>query len=549
MATHAFDLVIVGSGAAGLVAAIVAYQRGLKPLVVEKAAVWGGTSALSGGGLWIPNNHLMRTDGENDSFESALQYMEAVVHEVGPASSRERKIAFLKNGPLMAKLLADVGLPWQRGRRYPDYYPAKPGFRIGRIIEGKPFNGKRLGVWLKTMRRAARPPLTLTTETVSQLPTAIRSARSFSTTLGVFAQTLAFIVTGRTPLSLGEALVAQLMLFVQRFGIEVRLSTALRDLVFENGRVVGVLVESEGVPAVIRASVGVLLCAGGFARNPEFRRHHQGVTGEWSSASPDDQGDAIQIGIAVGAATALMDDAWWGPSFVYPDGTPAFSIWERTLPGSIIVDANGERYFNEAESYVDAGHAMLERNRTVTAIPSWLIMDARFRRRYLFGVMPPGLTPRALLEQGFFRKAATLEELALACGIDPSRLSRTVDRHNGFARTGIDEDFRRGGNICDQYWADPSNKPNSSLAPIERGPFLACQVYPGDLGTKGGLLTDEHSRVLRHDGTVFEGLYATGNTAASVMGRTYPGPGSTLGSAATFAFIAANHAADSKVQE
>ncbi|NHF65594.1 FAD-dependent oxidoreductase [Xanthomonas hortorum] len=538
-----FDFIIVGTGAAGLVAALTAHKNGLKPLVIEKADVWGGSSALSGGGLWIPNNHLMQADGENDSLEAALTYMDDVIADVGPASSRERKLAYLENGPAMAKLMEELGFRWTRAPRYPDYYPDRPGGRIGRLLEGRTFNGKRLGPWLKTLRKTAQPSLAMDIDSIPRLPTVIRSARSFFTTLRVFVRTLAFRLTGRVPSSQGQSLVAQLMFMVQERRLPVSLSTSLKELVFEGSKVVGVVVEDHQGLRTINATKGVLLCAGGFARNAEFRLKHQGVTGEWSSASPDDQGDAIQIGAAAGAATALMDDAWWGPSFMYPDDVPGFCLWERTLPGSIIVDDKGERYFNEAESYIDAGHAMLARNKIAGAIPSWLIMDGRFRRRYVFGTMPPGLTPKAMFTSGFFEMADTLDELARKCGIDAAGLKRTVERHNAFSKSGVDEDFGRGRTVYDHYFSDSSVKPNPTLGPIDKGPYLACKVYPGDLGTKGGLLTDEHARVLRDSGEVIDGLYASGNTTASVMGRTYPGPGSTLGPATTFAYIAANHAA------
>jgi 3-oxosteroid 1-dehydrogenase len=538
-----FDFIIVGTGAAGLVAALTAAKNGLKPLVIEKADVWGGSSALSGGGLWIPNNHLMQADGENDSLEAALTYMDDVIADVGPASSRERKLAYLENGPAMAKLMEELGFRWTRAPRYPDYYPDRPGGRIGRLLEGRTFNGKRLGPWLKTLRKTAQPSLAMDTDSIPRLPTVIRSARSFFTTLRVFARTLAFRLTGRIPSSQGQSLVAQLMFMVQERRLPVSLNTGLKELVFEGSKVIGVVVEDHQGLRTINATKGVLLCAGGFARNAEFRLKHQGVTGQWSSASPDDQGDAIQIGVAAGAATALMDDAWWGPSFMYPGDVPGFCLWERTLPGSIIVDDKGERYFNEAESYIDAGHTMLTRNKTSRAVPSWLIMDGRFRRRYVFGVMPPGMTPKAMFTSGFFEKAATLDELARKCGIDPAGLEHTVERHNAFSKSGVDEDFGRGGTVYDHYFSDSSVKPNPTLGPIDKGPYLACKVYPGDLGTKGGLLTDEYARVLRDSGEVIDGLYASGNTTASVMGRTYPGPGSTLGPATTFAYIAANHAA------
>jgi len=214
------------------------------------------------------------------------------------------------------------------------------------------------------------------------------------------------------------------------------------------------------------------------------------------------------------------------------------------MPGAIVVDQAGERFVNESASYVDVGRALLERDRTVPAVPSWLVLDARHRRRYPFGAFPPGRTPRALVESGFFLRAGSLVELAGKMGVDPAALLRTVARFNGFTGSGVDADFGRGGNVYDRYYGDPRVRPNPNLGPIDHPPFWAVRVYPGDLGTKGGLLTDEHGRVLREDGASIRGLYAAGNTTATVMGRTYPGPGGTIGPAMVFAHLAARRMAD-----
>jgi 3-oxosteroid 1-dehydrogenase len=290
----------------------------------------------------------------------------------------------------------------------------------------------------------------------------------------------------------------------------------------------------------------VLLSAGGFAKNAQMRETYERAptSTEWTSVPPGDTGDAIRAGIDIGAATALMDDAWWGPTLVDPaTGTPSFILWERSFPHSIIVDSSGRRFMNESESYVDAGHHQYERNEQVPAIPAWLIVDARHRRRYPMATLPPGLTPRSALKSGFLTKAVTLDELAGAIGVDPAGLADTVERFNALAGAGVDEDFGRGRTAYDHVYGDPSNHPNPNLGTIERAPFYAVKVWPGDLGTKGGLLTDEHARVLREDSTPIPGLYAAGNTTASVMGRTYPGPGSTIGPATTFAYIAMRHLA------
>jgi 3-oxosteroid 1-dehydrogenase len=264
------------------------------------------------------------------------------------------------------------------------------------------------------------------------------------------------------------------------------------------------------------------------------------VDGSWSSTVGADTGDAITAATALGAETALMDDAWWGASFLMPGGGAAFCLWERSLPGSIIVDDHGERFVNESTSYVDVGHAQLRHG----AVPAWLVLDGRHRDRYLFATMLPHRTPRSLIENGFFVRASSLPELARQTGIDEAGLLKTVARFNGFASSGVDEDFGRGTSVYDNYYGDPRVSPNPNLGPIDRPPFWATRVYPGDLGTKGGLLTDERARVLRSDGGVIAGLYAAGNTTATVMGRTYPGPGGTLGPATVFGYLAATNLAN-----
>ena len=536
------DFIVVGSGAGGLVGAIAAKLNGLNPLVIEKTDRWGGTSALSGGGVWIPNNPLMQREGVEDSFEAALAYMEATIGDVGPASSKERKVAYLNVGPQMVLALEQQGLGWVRAPRYPDYHQDQPGARVGRTLEGVNFDGKKLGDWLKTMRRSEMPSMVMGTDDAPVIPVMLRSLKAFSRFMGIIARTAAWRVRGREPLCLGGTLMGQLMVIVQRLGIPVLLNSPLKSLIQDGDKVVGVVIGEGEAERRIMAPRGVLLTTGGFAKNSQYRQQFQEVSGEWSPASPGDTGDAHQIGAEVGAELALMDAATWYPVSILPNGTINVGIWERTLPGSIIVDASGQRYTNEAASYVNAGRAMLDRDKTVGAVPSWLIFDARYRSRYFFGDTPPGMNGD-LVKNGFFIKAPTLDQLAAKIGIDAAGLNRTVERVNAMAATGVDEDFGRGDNVYDQYYGDPGNQPNPSFGPIDKAPFYATRFYPGDLSTKGGLMADEHARVLRADGSVIEGLYAAGNCAAPVMGRTYPGAGATLGPAMVFAWIAGHHSA------
>jgi succinate dehydrogenase/fumarate reductase flavoprotein subunit len=288
----------------------------------------------------------------------------------------------------------------------------------------------------------------------------------------------------------------------------------------------------------------VLLSSGGFARNKAMRETYsrQPNTAEWTVANPGDTGEVIEMAIAHGAAVDLMDEAWWIPASMKPDGALAMHIGERSKPGSIIVDRDGQRYFNEAVSYMEAGRQMYLRNQEGRSVPSWLIVDGRHRKRYLFAFQPPGMTPKEWIDSGYMKKADTLNELARVCGIDSAGLTATVERFNVSARDGIDAEFHRGEGAHERYQGDTTHKPNASVGPVDKPPYYAVEIYPGDVGTSGGMLCDEFSRVLDTDHRPIPGLYATGNCTASVMGRTYPGAGASIGASFVYAFIAMKHA-------
>ncbi len=537
------DVLVVGTGAAGLSAAIAAADAGLRTLVIESTGRWGGTSALSGGGLWMPTNPLMRSIGVSDSVDEALDYMQACIGDAGPASSAERRRAFVESVPTVVGLLQRLGVTWAAAKDYPDYYPDLPGGKVGRAIEVEPFDSRRLGSWYEKARGAeGLPPIPIKTDDVWLLGRAWSSRDGFMRGAQFMGRVARGLLRGERLVGIGAGLVANLMWIVQQQGTEVLLDSPLTDLVVEDGTVVGAVSRrSDGFSARIRARDGVVLAAGGFAHNTDWRQKHHGVEG-YSSAADGDLGSAIEIAASIGGQLALMDDAWWGASVPHPaDGSPGFIVGERSFPFSIIVDQQGHRYVNESASYIDVGHAMLERDTQVPAIPSWLVVDARHRRRYLFTALLEGTKKHR--QAGIVRSAGTIEGLATELGMDPSQLRATVDRFNEFARTGVDEDFGRGSTAYDRYYSDPAVTPNPCLGALERGPFTAIQLVPGDLGTKGGLLTDEHARVLDEAGDPIPGLYASGNTTASVMGRTYPGPGSTIGPAVVFGVRAAWHAA------
>ena len=542
-----YDVVVVGSGAGGLVSAITAANKGLKTLIIEKTAVWGGSSALSGGGLWIPNNHVSKKAGLQDSEEEALLYMETVIEDKGPASTYERKKAYVQNGAKMVKFLEELGMKWVACERYPDYYPEKPGGRIGRSIEGEILDAKELNEFQYSIRKmpGMSLPIPLYSGKVYSLPVAFTNLKSFTRVMGMFATAAKHKLQGSNAISIGAGLVSRLLKIALEQGAEIRLSTPLKDLIIEDRKLQGIEVIYENRSHFIKAK-SVILASGGFEHNEQFRRKYHGIGTEWTSGSNGNTGDILTIAQKHKLDTALLDDAWWGPTAVEPNGNRHFLVYDRSLPHCIIVDQDGKRYFNESESYTDAGQAMMERQKqTGRAFPSWMIMDSRHRNRYLFTTMLPRLTPKSAIDSGFIIRANTIEELVTKTGINEEGLKTTIERFNGFVEKGFDEDFKRGSSAYDNYYGDPTYK-NPNLGKIEKGPFYAVKVYPGDLGTKGGIVANEHGQALQN-GIPIEGLYATGNCSASVMGRVYPGPGSTLGPTTVFGFISANHAANNNL--
>lgn len=537
------DFLVAGTGAAAMTAAIAAADEGLTVVVVEKAAEWGGSTAMSGGGAWLPTHPAMARLGIVDSEELALTYLDGCVgrpEDVGPASSLARRQAFVRNAPVVFTWLERHGMVWKPAKTYPDYYPDLPGgIAGGRTVEPAPFNTRKFGDWWQHARKAL-PPLPLYAGDTYLL------ARAWSTWSGLFGgarlvlRSLGGLVTFRRLSGLGMSLAARLM-WIAKFeqGIDVRLSTPIVDLVVEDGVVVGAVVGTPGGERRIRTRRGVHLGAGGFDHRPEWRRKYHGIDGA-SAGAESNTGTAIEIGMRHGADVALMDDAWWGPAAAPTSASgPLFLVSERSMPFTIVVDQDGRRYVNESTSYVDFGHAMLaDPDRRM---PSWWVLDARHGRRYLNNAFLTG--SKKFFEEGLAVRADTLAELATKMGVQPDVFKATVQRFNGFAAAGVDEDFGRGHDAYDNYYGDPTHKPNPNLGTIAKGPFTAIRIVLSDLGTKGGLLTDEHARVLDTDGRVIEGLYAAGNCSASVVGRTYPGAGSTLGPALVFGYLAGKHAA------
>jgi 3-oxosteroid 1-dehydrogenase len=536
-----------------MTAALAARDRGANVTVIEKAAAYGGSTAMSGGAIWVPNNHLMNEAGLQDSPEEALTYLKAVTDN---RVSEERLLAYVNTAPEMVSYLEKHShVRFQIVPGYSDYYPhvsgGKPGG--GRTIEPVPFNARSLG----RMRERMRPLPSQARLFGRMMATAYDAHLMMDSSLGgrlramtlfasYFCNPARSLARMDTRLTLGNALVGRLRLSLADRNIPLWLNTRASSPVIEGGRLVGLEVEKDGRTVSIRAQKGVVLAAGGFARNRAMREKYQRqpVSVDWTVACPEDTGDAIRIGVDLGAALDFMDDAWWMPTTVVPGGDmPNMIIVERSLPGSIIVNALGKRFTNEAAPYIDVVRDQCaSHSQGCGAIPAYLIMDKRYRSRYPTSPMLPMLTPRKYIQNGYLKVADSIEELAGRCGIDPRGLSAELEQFNHFAASGRDPFFRRGDSVIDRFYGDPSVKPNPCLGPLDKHPYYAVELWPGDLGTKGGLNTDAHARVLRQDGSPIEGLYAVGNCSASVMANSYAGAGATIGPSMVFGFIAALHA-------
>jgi len=496
------DVVVVGSGGAALTAAYTAASGGLRTLVLEKTEYFGGTSAYSGACLWLPGNHVLHRAGVEDSTERGLEYLRAVVGDRTPAALQE---AYVSTAPELVEFLDRDPVLNFGYLPFPDYYAAPGRAPGGRGICPEPLQAHLLGARLDQMR----PPISIDQFGLPQ---------------------------DRETLTGGQALIGRLLLALDGTGnATLRTGTRMRSLVVEDGRVVGLEAEHEGRTLVIRAERGVIVAAGGFERNAELRRELQDLPGaDWSSAAPgSNTGDALAALQAVGAATDLADEAWWCPAVLFPNGHAAFTLGLR---GGVFVNAAGERFANESLPYDQMGHRIRAGHATgVSHLPVWWVFDGRFTNAP--GVSQPAPDPETFQAAGLWRSADTLTALAEGIGVPADVLGKTVTRFNGFAASGVDTDFHRGEDPYDRFFA-AGDGPNPALVPIERAPFHAVQVVLGDLGTKGGARIGEDGQVLDEDGNTIPGLYAIGNSAASVAGHTYPGPGVPLGSGMVFGYRA-----------
>ncbi|MNF22405.1 3-oxosteroid 1-dehydrogenase [compost metagenome] len=557
---HSYDLVIVGSGGGSMCAALKAKELGKSALIIEKLDKVGGSTGYSGGVWWVPNNPVMKRHGVEDSYERAQQYLNSTVTYDGPSTSPQRREAFLRTGPLMVEFLERKGMAFEYADGWADYYDDRPGGEPrGRSLVAKLFDIRELGDWagrLSRYRGMAMPA------NADEFPTLFLLKRTWAGKMKAMQlgwRMLMQKLRGQQLLGGGAAIQGRMLQIALREGIPIWTESPVDELIIEEGRVVGVAIRHGDSVQRVQARDAVLINTGGFSRNAEMRQRHQPhpASAEWTNANLGDTGEVIEAAMRLGAATDCMDEAWWvvtslGPDETLPEGArtssgeplPFMHHLDLSLPYSIMVDQDGQRFCDEAGSYMEIGQRMYKRHaETGKAVPSWVVMDSRQRKFYPWGTAMPGQIPQQWLDSGYMIKADSLQELALKCGINIAGLHATVERFNGFCAKGEDPDFGRGSRAFDRCHGDPTVQPNPNLGSIEKAPFYAVRMYPGDVGTAGGLVTDEYARVLREDGSPIAGLYATGNATAGVTGRCYPGAGTSISASFIFAYIAAMHSA------
>jgi 3-oxosteroid 1-dehydrogenase len=556
-----FDVVVVGSGAGGMTAALCSQAQGFSAVVVEKSDKYGGTTAVSGGGIWIPCNDDIAKLGGHDSYEEALTYMKHLTDGEVPLARIE---AYLKNAPEMVRYLKQTSdVHFRSVKLYPDYYPDQPGGKEGyRSMEPVEFNAALLGEEFARQR----PPF-MGTQVMGRLSmNQVEAHVLFTKGKGWIKLFLSMMLRYWFDLSwrfkskrdrrltLGQALVATLRHAMSKQNIPLVLNTALNSLVEENGRVVGVVVTQNGKKLRYGARKGVVLASGGFEANQQMREQYlpKPTNAQWTGAPPINHGDGIRAGLALGAKLGFMNLTWGSPTVHVPGASAQTTLFvERCMPHCVIVNKKGKRFVNEAAAYPDVITAMYQDDAKGNgAVPAWLVFDATFRHKYPAGIFLPGqmqpdsTLPKDWLDKVYYR-ADTLEALAAKIGVDAKGLNETVGKFNQYSVNGVDPEFGKGKTAIDRYYSDPHHKPNSCLGPLEKAPYYAIRLDAGEIGTKGGLVADEQARVLREDGSVIAGLYATGNCSAAVMGKTYAGAGSTLGPAMTFGYVAAKSMAAS----
>jgi len=555
------DVLVLGSGAGGLGAAAVAATEGLRVLVLEKTEFVGGTTAYSAGTCWIPDNRFQRADGVTDDAEAARSYLDALVGDRSPRRMRE---TYVRRGTEVIDYLDGIGVRFWPSKKVVDYHPELPGAGMGgRALEPVPFDGRRLGRanfgrvrgpvpefalfggTLMLRRAEVNELLRIYEGSLRSVPLALRLGLRWAIDRLRFSR--------GTRLAMGNALVANLYCHLLARGGDVWFTAVTTELLSDHGRVEGALVTHRGRQLRVRARRGVVLAGGGFAASAERRAQYlPAPTAQFTRAAEAATGDTLALGQSVGGALGPPhdDNAFWFPSSIgrRRDGSTAVfpHIWDRAKPGLVAVNDAGRRFTDEAVSYHRFTRAMYESHKAVPSIPAWLVVDSRTLTKYGLGLVRPHLP--ALLRKkyqatGYLVTAPTVRELATTIGVDPQGLEQTIIDNNSYARTGVDEQFGKGENPFDRQYGDPEHRPNPNLGPIEVPPYYAIAVVPTPLGTALGLRIDPDARVLTESGAPTEGLYACGNDADSVMAAEYPGAGCQVGSALTFGYVAARHAA------
>ena len=550
-----YDVVVIGAGAAGLSAALFAAIRGARTLLVEKTEFVGGTSALSAGSIWIPNTRHAAAIGATDSAANAETYLHQIV---GNHADVALRAAFLRAGPAAIEELENHSEVKLRAyTRHPDYRSELEGAALaGRALEPLPFDGRLLGEAFALVR----PPLPEFTllggmmvdrTDIGHLLASTTSIRSLLYSMRLLARYARDRVSHSrgTRLVMGNALVGRLLYSLMRHKVDILTRTSLAKIVRAgDGPVTAVKLVSEGASREINIAAALILAGGGFNRHPQ-RRAELGTDAVWSSVASGASGDAQDTAIKIGARISARDaaPAFWAPASIRRrrDGSQAVFphfVLDRGKPGTVVVDGNGRRFANEAISYHLFALEMLANGQP--AIPAFLIADAVAVRKYGLGmVRPGGWGTRAAVADGYLTVGQTIEQLAQRLKIDANHLRATVERMNEYARDGRDPEFGRGSTVYQNHNGDASaGGANPNLGRIATPPFYALRLYPSDIGTSAGLVTDDSARVLDSGNQPIAGLYACGNDMQSIMGGTYPGPGITLGPAIVFAHIAVSDA-------
>jgi 3-oxosteroid 1-dehydrogenase len=548
------DILVVGSGAGGMLSALVAAKSHATVLIVEKEKLWGGTSATSGAGIWIPASDQAAAAGFHDNVADAFKYVRKLSAKNVPDANIK---AFVENAaPMLRWIGAHTSIDYI-AFPYPDYHAENPGGSPTgyRTHMPAPLDGKKLGKHVETLRFAS-PAASLFgylnwhfDETYILLFRAPYWWWHLTKSLARYWFDWPFrFKSGKDRrLTLGNALAGGLRMALDKEGVALWLESPMEELIIENGTVMGAVIRQGGKRLRIKANKGVILAAGGFDKNQKMREDHAPLyqNALYSGGTEGNTGDSISAGIEIGADTMNMQSAWAAPVFYIPgEDRGRLCTIERALPGCLMVNQKGERYLNEAASYHIVGQQMARRAQEEgDASPSWFVFDHIYRHNYPVGPLLP-LMPDWLQRgevRSILKKGVTVEALATDIGIDPAALSATITRYNEGAVRGEDPDFNRGEATYDKMYGDPRVTPNPCLRPLTKGPFYAMPIYPGDIGTNGGLLTNEKAQVVGKTGKPIPGLYAIGNNAASAMGESYPGAGVTIGPALTFGYIAARH--------